>query len=238
MKFLPLAFCLLFFQKSFSQRTVDITKQDVTVDDRLFFAVSGEPFVTAKFVNIVEGTPYFKDEWMKATLWNKEHQRFSGVNVKLDLLENNIHYLDKSGKELIATTPVKQITLSDSSGKRYNFFHLSTLPQPEKFIKAEWFLLLDSGYVSLYKFFYKTIFETRPYGAATYEQHIQTAGRYFVLYKNRFVEISKLKDAPNALADKSNELKEFLKTKDDAKLTMDERFVNLINHYNSLQKQN
>ncbi|MFL5809507.1 MAG: hypothetical protein ACJ749_08290, partial [Flavisolibacter sp.] len=66
---------------------------------------------------------------------------------------------------------------------------------------------------------------------------MRTNESYLFYYNNTLMEIKKIKDAPSVLANKKTELEEFLKNKDDKKLSMDERFKALIDHYNSLVKQ-
>ena len=58
-----------------------------------------------------------------------------------------------------------------------------------------------------------------------------------MLYNNAFFDVKKIKDVPSILSNKKNELEAFLKTKDDAKASMDDRFVKLVEYYNSLLKE-
>jgi hypothetical protein len=77
----------------------------------------------------------------------------------------------------------------------------------------------------------------RPYGSATTEQRIKTTEKYLVLYNNAFLEVKKIKDVPSILANKKKELEVFLKNNDDQKASMDDRFVKLIEYYNTLFKE-
>jgi hypothetical protein len=225
-------------QICFAQQVIDVSKQDVRVGSNLFFVSGGEPFVTAKFVNLVEGTPYFKNEWLKGVVVDKANHEYKNIDLKIDLLENTIHYLDDHQKEFVATTPVKEIVLTDASGDNYKFVHSSVFGNTVNASKKEgWYLWLSTGTASLYKTFVKDLSENKPYGSATTEQRIKTHEKYLILYNNAFLEVKKIKDVPSILAGKKKELEEFLKTKDDKEASLDDRLVKLIEYYNSLFKE-
>jgi hypothetical protein len=234
MKLLLSAAFLLLLQSTKAQQVIDVSKQDVSVGPNLFYSVAGEPFVNAKFVNLVEGTPYFKDEWLGAVLVGEGNREYKGVSIKLDLLDNSIHYTDAQGKEYIASTPINEIVLTDDAGNNYKFVKASTLAGVPNNIRENWVLWLCSGKASLYKELVKNLSEQKPYGSATTEQRIRTSEKYFILHNNSFTEIKKIKDIPSVLSDKRKELEEFLKTKDDAKASMDDRLTDIVDYYNSL----
>ena len=53
--------------------------------------------VFAKFTKIVDGTPYFSDEWMKGNVVINGDNQFNGIYLKLDLYSNEVHYRDPKG---------------------------------------------------------------------------------------------------------------------------------------------
>lgn len=230
-------FSLLFLQSAMAQQVIDVSKQDVRVGSSQFFVSGGEPFVTVKFVNLVEGTPYFKDEWMKGIVVDKDNHEYKDVNLKIDLLDKKVHYQDADGKEFIATTPIKEVVLTDALGNNYKFVHSSDFEKPVNPIKDVWYLWLSSGTASLYKVFNKNLSEIKPYGSSLVEQHVTTSERYLIYYNNAFLEVKKLADVPGVLSSKKKELIQFLKKQDDQKTSMDHRFVKLIEYYNSLLKE-
>ena len=237
MKFFGLCFFVGLIQPCFAQQVVDVSKQDVQVGSNIFYSVGGEPFVNVKFVNLVEGTPYFNDNWLKAVVVDKANRQYKDVSVKIDLVDNNIHYLDEKQKEMILTTPVKELVLTDAFNNNYRFLHSSTFEKPVNAPRDGWYLWLYTGQASLYKTYAKDVYETKSYGSATTEQHIRTVEKYLVLVNNAFLEIKKLKDVPSVLAGKKKELEEYLKTKDDQKASIDDRFIKIIEYYNSLIKE-
>lgn len=229
-------FSIACLQIASAQKVIDVSKENVTIGSNTFYSVGGEPFVNAKFVSLVEGTPYFKNDWMRASVIMPLGKEYKDVEVKLNLFDQQLHYKGEKDAELVATTPIKSVIIYDpSNGSKYQFVHSSfilvTTDQPAK---RGWFQLLDSGKASLYKTFTKEISENRPYGSATVEQKMRTTETYLVYYNNAFLEIKKIKEAPKVLANKEKELEEYLSKKDDKKTSLDERMRALINYYNSL----
>jgi len=237
MRILTGALFLLLFQFCSAQQVIDVSKQDVHVGPNLFFVSGGEPFVTTKFVNLVEGTPYFKDEWLKGIVVDGANHEHKDIKLKIDLMDNTVHYLNETEKEFIATVPVREIVLTEESGNNYRFVHSIALEKVNNVGKNKWYLWFVSGTASLYKKFEKDLSEFKGYGSATVEQRIKTRDKYLILYKNSFLEVKKIKDVPSLLAGKKKELEEFLKNKDDQKASMDDRMVKLIEYYNSLLTQ-
>lgn len=237
MRYLIAIVSLFLFNAAFAQQVVDVSKQDVRLGSNMFFVSGGEPFVTTKFVNLVEGTPYFKDEWLKGIVVDKSNHQYKDIRLKIDLVDNTIHYLDDKEKEFIATTPIKEVVLTDGLDNNYRFLHSSGLENIVNAEKDKWYLWLVTGTASLYKKFEKDLSEFKGYGASTAEQHIKTREKYLILYNNSFLEVKKIKDVPSLLVNKKKELEEFLKTQDDEKKSMEDRLVNLIEHYNSLCKE-
>ena len=115
-----------------AQQVVDVSKQDVHMSPNLFYVSGGEPFVNAKFVNLVEGTPYFTDEWLKGIAFDAASQEYKDIKFKIDLIDNTLHYLDDKEKEYVATVPLRELILTDSSGNNYRFIHSIALESYRK----------------------------------------------------------------------------------------------------------
>ena len=95
-------------------------------------------------------SPFFKENWMRGTLVFSNGKSQTGLLVKLDLFENNIHYLDGVGIENINVTPVREVSLLDTSSKKeFRFIHSSALAATG--VEPGWYEVLCSGNSSLYK---------------------------------------------------------------------------------------
>jgi hypothetical protein len=235
MKGILLFIFLLPFIAINAQRTIDVTSGDVTPSN-FFLAANGTPAMNTKFTKVVEGTPYFTDEWLSSTIVLDNGREYKNIKTKVDLFDHELRYLDDKGKELIASKNIREVVLFDSvRNMNFRFFHSSSLPVVTG-LNEGWYQWLHSGNATLYKYFKKSISENKPYGSATTEQSISTAEQYLVLYNNVLLEIKRIKDAPSVLSNKKAELEAYLKTKDNKALSMDDRMTALIAYYNSLFK--
>jgi hypothetical protein len=227
--------CLCFIISS-AQKTVDVTKQDVNVTDpNFFFVVNGQPFVSTKFVRVVEGSPYFSDAWMSGIVMIGSGKQYFNIALRLELISNELHFIDSNKNEMIATGDLKQIKLTDTINQKvYTFIHSAFIDGEN--IPRGWFqLLADGKEVALFKQYLKDIQETQPYGAATYEQHIMTHERYMVLYKNNFTEIKKTRDIAELFVDKKTEIQKYI-SEQKPSVKSDTDLIGLVNFYNSLHK--
>ena len=217
-----------------AQQVINVANDETRLAQSTFNLLSGAPFISVKYVNLVEGSPYFKDEWLASVLVSETGREYKDVKVRLDLVDNHIHFQDDKGTDMITTSPIKEVVLTDAMSNNYKFVHSSRLPASSIIKDEGWFMWLCSGSASLYKFHDKRVKEFTPYNSATIELTIKTTERYLVSYNNALLEIKKIKDAPSVLANKKAELEEYLKTKDDKALSMDDRITALIDYYNSL----
>lgn len=235
MKAFYFIFISIYSLSALAQKTVDVTKinDGSAISPAFFNVVGGEPFVMVKFTKLVEGTPYFKDDWMKGNVVVNGGGQYSGVYLKLDLYDNEVHFRDQRGNEMIATTPIQRIVLIDSAAQELYNFISGDFIQANGRVKG-WYQLLSEGKATLLKKFEKRMQETRPYGSATVEQTIVTASRYYILYNGNFTEIKKLKELPDILVDKKQEVGQFIKSNNLSGKT-DSDFMLLVNYYNGLK---
>ncbi|HEX2606308.1 MAG TPA: hypothetical protein VHK91_02970 [Flavisolibacter sp.] len=216
---------------SFSQRTIDVSRSDINVSG-LLLTVGGEPFVNTKFVYLVSGTPYLKEDWAPATLYVHNGKAYPHIAVKLDLIDNAVHYQNSKGEEFLSVTLIDAILFEADS---ITLLHASAIPET-KALPTGWYQPLLQDSVSLYKFYEKKVTESKPYNSATTEQRIATFDRYHIIQKGTPITIRKIKDVPGALPDKKAELEQYLKSNDDKSRPLDERMTALLRYYNSLIK--
>jgi uncharacterized protein YgiM (DUF1202 family) len=187
-----------------------------------------------KYVRLVEGSPYFSERWMKALAIAKNGKRFRSNKVKLDLIDNSLHFLTETGDEFVANEALKLITLTDTvTNVSYELVHSSAVPALEA-AKKGWYRPLVSGKVSLFQHIVKMMNESKPYNSAVAEQRIITYQEYLVVYNGAVLKAKKPKDLPALLADGKAELEAFLKTEAAKKGTLEEQMMVLVNYYNSL----
>ncbi|WP_207493596.1 hypothetical protein [Aridibaculum aurantiacum] len=219
-------------QMSFGRgRAIDITNYDAAI----FFAQTrGANLPLDRYVKTVEGTPYLTQGWMKSNfVYEDEPGRH--IMMRLDLVNNELHFQDAEGREQLAVTRIKELYLVDTQHQvQYHFVHSSAIPTSHKKINA-WYQQVIAGKASLYKFYNKQIFESLPYGQATYEQRIATVPQYFVLKDEVLTRVKKFKDLEDILYDKPKEIQAAIK-KSGAKEKTDDDYYDIITYYNSLFK--
>jgi hypothetical protein len=230
------SFFLFIFSGPFlisAQRVIDVDKSDVSPLKGHFYNIAGSAVSMAKYVRVVEGSPFFSETWMKGTAFLPDGNQVENLLLRLDLVADEVHFIAESGKEMVATNPISEILLLDSlTGDKYHFVHSSafvTVKSPEK----GWYLLLVHGSAVLFKKIQKNVNETRPYASATYQQTIVTMAVYFILNNNAFTRIKKFSQLTEVLNKNNGELLQFINAN---KLTgkKETDYIMVVNKYNEL----
>jgi hypothetical protein len=177
---------LIFLSQAHAQRVIDVNTADGTgaTDYNSSSAVLGQLYTGVKYVRVTAGTPFFKEAFLPALLFDNEGSRYRCKAVRLNLLDNEVNFLGADGKEMIASSPVRQIILMDSSTKENFYFVLGSALKPaEKQLEKVWFQVLVNDETSLCRQIKKKIHETPSYGTATTDQDIISIDAYY-LYRN------------------------------------------------------
>jgi hypothetical protein len=228
-----LSLLLLCSAVAFGQRRVDVDAGSHQTMNTFFQTVNGTPVLTNVYYRVVEGSPYFKEDWMKGSAALSREVEYQNLTLKLNLLENTVHFQDTRGNEMISNTPINKITLIDpAAGTQYRFVHSSFIPVMVDLSKHVWLECLAEGRAQLYVHYKKSITESRPYGSATLEQRIYTVPQYYLVVNNRLTRIKKVQDVVDALPDKKKELQEWLRNNDIEK--NQQGLTRLVEHYNKL----
>jgi hypothetical protein len=210
---------LLLFVSSqaFGQGRVNITNDDVNLQLGGFFqAVSGVPVVTGRYYKVVEGSPFFSEHWMKGSAALDKDKEYHNLTLRVNLLEDKVHFMDVKGNEIICTTPINRMTVKDSlTGRIYHFMHSSFIPAATELKEPAWLEVMSDGRAQLVCLHKKTVTETRPYGSATMEQRIVTSDLYYLHLDGRFVRVKKPQDVAAELKGKEKEAQQWLRTNSD-----------------------
>ena len=232
MKYTFLSLALFWNVFALAQTKIDVSKSE-GIGVNTFYSVGGAPFVNAKFVRLTSGSPFFKEEWMKASGTAANGVSYGGGLVKLNLYDNDVIFLNPAGVEMIVTTQLKEIILKDTVNNLTYHFE-NTLPITAQG-KKRWLQRLIIGKASLYKSFDKVLSETTPYGSSTAEQSINTVETFYVFKNNELKAVKKPKDAISILGDKQAELNAYFNKKEFPKGTAEQQITALVTYYNSLQ---
>lgn len=219
--------------QSFAQRVVDVTNNNSAATGSLIYAVGGEPMNNAKYVAIVEGTAYYSETFLPGKIILSGGKVYDSLSLKLDLMDNTLHYLTPGDDELIATTPIRSVIFKLQLDKPVTQFDYSDFIKTSSKPETGWYQLLDTGFVTLYKRHFKSIKENKPYGIATVEQTITTSSYYYILINSVFTPVKKIKQLPDMLQDKKAQLQEFINSKNLTGKT-DKDYMELVAYYNGL----
>jgi hypothetical protein len=231
MRTLLIAGCLLFTLSATAQQVIDLSRTDQDVNIALR-AVGGEPVLGVKVIRTVEGSPYFRNEWMNTSVFLTSGTQFTNFQGRLNLLDGALYYRNTKNEEFSALAAIREIAFRDAEGVVYRFVHSRHIDAPG--LKEGWYQQLADGKAVLYKFYDKTSSIQKPYGSATEEQTIRTREKYIVVQDKTTYELKKLKDAPAVLPAKNEELRAFVASKDLEGLSTDAKYKALIKYYNTL----
>jgi hypothetical protein len=151
--------------------------------------LKGEPLVN-KYSKVTDGSPFFSDDWLKGKLISTDGKVYENLALKINLAENDLHYLNDDGKELILKTPIRLVNLSNPvTGQSFDFIKTGTACNANSNI---WYQVLDTGSTWLLKSQVKQLFEINTYGSASTEEKISTNVNYHLYHKQ---ECTRVKNA-------------------------------------------
>jgi hypothetical protein len=225
--------CLLFISLSSFSQTIDVDKTDKNPSAINNLFKSGSPYIDAKFVRVVSGSPFFNEKMMRGILISRDSTEYRNIVIRLNLLESQVNFLNNKKEELIVGTPLREVTLLDTvNNKNYHFIFSDHIETTDKLDKG-FYQILQNGKAGLYAFHKKVLKESRAYNSATYEQSIETYLTYYVLLGGQWKKINKIKDLPSVLSDKKNEVQEYISSKRLSGYKQED-VESVINYYNSL----
>ncbi len=73
----------------------------------------------------VEGSPYFSNIWLNASIELENNMKFDSVLIKLNLYENKILFKDDDGRERMVAIKAKKIEIKDKSSQWNNVVFVS-----------------------------------------------------------------------------------------------------------------
>lgn len=215
------------------QKTANVDKDDVSPLSGPFFVLGGEPFSLVKYVKVVDGSPYFSEDWMPGVIVMPGGTRYDSLELKLDLLANEVHYKDPKGNELISTNDIRELWLNDpANGAVYHFVH-SSFFDPSMNMTRGWYEQLVAGNAWLFKRVVKQITESKPYSASTAEQRIHSVNQYFVMQDKTLAPLKSITAFPALFPAKQSLLEQYISA-NKLKGKSDKDYIILLNYYNSL----
>ena len=225
--------CLLFISLLSYSQTIDVDKNDKRLAAISNLSASGTPYINAKFVRVISGSPFFNEQMMRGILISRDNTEYRNIIIRLNLLESQVNFLNNKQEELIVGTPLREVTLLDTiTQKNYHFIFSDHIESTDK-VEKGFYQILQNGKAGLYAYHKKVLKETRAYNSATYEQSIETYVIYCVLLGGQWKKINKIKDLPAVLSDKKSEVQEYISSNRLSGYKQED-VESVINYYNSL----
>jgi hypothetical protein len=126
------------------------------------------------------GSPFFDSEFLSANIELVTGQRYDNVLVKINLLSNEIIFKTAEGKELAVSPAIKLVELNKNGNLL--FFEYG-FPIFEKQNQKTIYQVLAKGEVSLLKYFFIQVTETKHYSSTTMVRTIEQFPRLFLYDK-------------------------------------------------------
>jgi hypothetical protein len=198
--------------------------------------LNGSPIREKKYTD-VNGSPYLSNNWEKATVQLANGQTYNNVEVKYDLVADDLTFKSPKGDSLSFAQPVKEFKLSYiSDNQSQTHLYRSGFPATgAKTTDRSFYEVLYDGGVKLLKRRAKSVWmETTTYGTATQTKNITERVTYFAYKGGQMVPIKQdKKSILAALSDKSAQIEKYVKdNKIDWKQDAD--LVKVFEYYNSI----
>ena len=196
-----------------AQRVIDITNGDVDAahNEQMIGLAGGTIFPADKYVKVKEGTPYFYEDWCTGSLVLGGGTAYQNLQLKLDLLNHEVHYKDADNREMILSAPLKEVILRPGSLDARYFIPGKAWADVDDKLANTWLEVLINDKVSLLLDIRKKVTETQPYNSSTTEQYINETNVYFLQKAGRMNRITKWSELIDLLADKQKQVAKYVK---------------------------
>ncbi len=197
--------------------------------------INGKMVQLDKYVNVVEGTPFYNTEYEKATVVLTDGRVEKNVMVKLNLQAKEMWFLNQSGQEVIASDPINAVIFINGSGDTSGIF-ITKYTMDSNVVPDGWYELMKKGEASLLKEFFKSYTEHKEYGASTPKMALVTEERFFVWsnQNHKFTRVKNLQDIAEVL--NSPEVNNYMASKKKNSKSEND-FKEIIGYYNTSLKK-
>lgn len=185
----------------------------------------------------IKGTPFLIGNWATAVITLADNRKFTNVSIRLNCVNNSIHYLNAQKEEMVAPEGViKELLLLDSQStwpKEYVL--VSGFPAIDKHTINTFYERQINGKAQLLVYTKKRLMELRTMGSAAPEKEYMGVESFY-LYKNgQIYGWEKGKDfLLELLSDKKEAVEGFIK-QNNLKCKSIEDCRSVISYYNTLQ---
>lgn len=190
----------------------------------------------------IKGTPYLSDVWYTGSIVMLSNIVFDRIEMKYDMLENNVLIKDRTGKQILPTYgSVKSFYYTDNDSIEHNFLSLApTYGKPLIDYNGFYELLYDGDMKLLVKRekYLKHIDSKGAYSSnKSYDEFREYSPKYLLIVdeKNNVIEFSRGKKSVLSSLDEDDSLAKYTKVN---KLNLKDEgdIIHLITYFDSMQK--
>ena len=177
----------------------------------------------------VEGSPYFSDNWLNASIELENNMKFDSVLIKLNLYENKVIFKDDNGRERMVAIKAKKIEIKDKSSKWNNVVFISGYGEDKNVFFQS---LSDEGKkIRLLKKMNVIITETKVFNGPNQKKFEQKEWYYIFSNGTLFHESKNCSSLMEAFGN-DNKVKNFIAA-NDIKCNKEKDLKKLVDYYNS-----
>jgi hypothetical protein len=182
------------------------------------------------------GSPYFLPNWKLGWIRLADNRVFTAVPLKLDLEQQEVHYKRSDGTD-VAVQPgqVRQMAIVDTiAGIPVLYQFLSGFEPIDNQTETSFYLLLDSGRVTLLESLRKKLFQDKNAYAATFVKEYRLYNDLYVVKSGKMIRIKRdPKFFQQLTKDEQSPMEDFVQ-KNKISFKSEEDIRKYIDYYNGL----
>ncbi|MBO9631804.1 MAG: hypothetical protein J7578_01715 [Chitinophagaceae bacterium] len=185
----------------------------------------------------IKGTPFFIPNWAKAVITLADNRRFNNISIRLNCVNNSIHYLNAQQEEMVAPDGViKELLLLDSQATfTKEYILVSGFPAIDKHTLNTFYERQINGTVQLLMYTKKRLMELRTMGSAAPEKEYMGVESFYLYKDGQIRSWEKGKDfLLDLLSDKKEAVEGYIK-QNNLKCKSIEDCRAVVSYYNTLQ---
>lgn len=183
--------------------------------------------------NNIKGSPFFKDEWLNASIYGLDSKKIAIVKARINTNGNQLHFLDQQDNEMVADkSKIKKVALFDEASADSIYFAMGFNDSKNEVVSNYLLQILNKGEVLLLKKHTNNVVKKDSlFGAINVYYFAPMYDYYIQLGINKIEKIKKL-DLKNltAILPKKELITNYVKLNN--KIKSEKEIIEFLNYYN------
>lgn len=184
----------------------------------------------------VAGSPLFLSNWKLGWIRLIDDRVFTAIPLRLDLEQQEVHYKRADGTDIdVQPGQVKQMGILDTiAGSPVVYLFVSGFPPIDNQTETSFYLVLDTGRVSLLESLRKKLFQEKDAYAGNFVKEYRLYNDFYVVSGGKMVRVKRdAKFFRELTNDKQVQMDDYLKKNNVSFKSMDD-IRKLVHYYNAL----